>query len=136
MARTKISSHIDFSGPFFTHDPSETFLANVEKMMAAVAAEGEADVVQQLRAGEGKRQPLSIGGRVADNIHGRVRGRTGWHRWAAISPYEPAHSKAEATAIYAAASKVETQTHAFRHTSTAIRKAKAVNVEELLKGIA
>lgn len=136
MARTKISSHIDFSGPFFKHDPSATFLANVEHMMAAVAEEGERDVRQQLAAGEGRRKPLSVGGRLSTNVFGRVRGRVAWRRWAAISPYEPTHSATEAIAIYAAASGVEQKVHAFRHTATAMRKARAVNAAELLKGIA
>lgn len=135
MARTKISSQITFTGPFFTHDPSATFAANVVHMMEGIAQEGERDVRQQLATGEGSRAPLSVGGRLSGNVFGRVRGRAPWRRWVAISPYEPSHSAEEAIAIYAAAARVESETHAFRHTATALRKARAVNAAELLRGI-
>lgn len=136
MARTKISTSIKFDGPFFAHDPGATFEANVARMMAAVAEEGERDVRQQLAASQAGRAELSIGGRLSENVYGRVRGAVAWRRWAAVSPYEPARSREEAIAIYAAASRVERKVHAFAHTATAMRKARAANVEELLKGIA
>ena len=41
---TRITTTIDKSGPFFRQDPVKTFRQNVRVMMAAVVAEGEADV--------------------------------------------------------------------------------------------
>lgn len=146
---TRIASTISYSGPFFEHDPAKTFLDNVELMMEGIAREGESDVRAQLRAGEGSRKPIKGLGRLSDNVHGRVRGNVPWHRWVAISPFDSAHTKDEAIALYAAAGGrhtpgasrgttegVENQTHAFRRTATRLRRAKLKQIEELLRGIA
>ena len=69
---------ISLKGPFFQADPARTFRQNVRVMMRAVAAEGEADVKAQLRAGESQRYPLGMGmGRVSHHVVGRVASLTG-----------------------------------------------------------
>jgi hypothetical protein len=73
MARTGITTTINNTGPFFTKDPAKTFRQNIRVMMAAIAAEGEADVKAQLAAGDAGRQPISL---LGDHVSGHVIGRT------------------------------------------------------------
>jgi hypothetical protein len=137
MART--GSHIDVSGPFFQRDPRKTFRANVRVMMRRIEEEGEADVIQQQHVGEGSRAEISHGlGRVSQHVVGRVTSVTGrpWQVTAVVSVNNSGFSGAEGIALMAAASRVEAETHAFRRTTTRLRKARAINAAELLKGIA
>lgn len=131
----KVSAAVKFDGPFFRNDPSETFLRNVERMMAEIAEQGERAARSALASGQGSRAPLSTGGHLSENVFGRVRGRVGWRRWAAVSPYEPSHSKEEAVAIMAAAAEVEAKTHVFRNVAKGMR-AEVKAERELLEGIA
>ena len=127
------------SGPFFAHDPVMTFGQNVERMMAGVAKAAEDDIRGQLRSGQSLRWPLSgslTPHRVADHVHGRVESISGraWHRWAAVSVLEPGASKSDAIALAAAASWLESQTHAIRKTKGRVSRARSVNTD-LLKGL-
>lgn len=137
---TKIATTIDLKGPFFTKQPGKTFRQNVRVMMAAVAAEGEADVQAQLRAGEGNRRRISHGvapDRVSGHAVGRVHSLGGnlWAVTAVISVNNSGLTPAQGIALMAAAAVVERQTHAFRRTTGRLRRARSVNTTELLKGI-
>lgn len=139
MARTKITTTIDLSGPFFRSDPRRTFRQNIRVLMARVAEEGEADVKAQLRQGEGARAPIfALGDRVSDHAIGRVTSLVGkrWAVSAVISVNNSGFTKKQGISLMAAASSVEKRTHAFRRTTTRLRKARAVNAAELLRGIA
>ena len=107
--------------------------------MAALVAEGEADVRAQMRSG--RRRPISHGvspDRVAEHVDGRVRSLAGsqWAVTGVISVNNSGFSQAEGIALMAAAAVVERQTHAFRRTTSRLRSARAINETELLKGIA
>lgn len=132
----KISSHIDASGPFFTKSVEGTLAENVMAMMEGLAREGEADLRQQFAQGESARAELSFGGRVSEHVKGRVRSLTDapWHRWAVISPERTGAAKSS-VALYAAASEIESQIHAVRHTTYALRRSKAAQVAELTRGL-
>jgi hypothetical protein len=137
----KITTTIDKTGPFFTHDPVKTFRSNIRTMMAAVAAEGEADVSAQMRATEGGRQPISNNvqpNRVGRNVVGRVTSLRGkpWAVTAVVSVNNTGFSQAQGVALMAAAARVEAVTGAFRKTTSRVKSTRRVNVDELLKGIA
>ena len=137
---TKIATTIDMSGPFFRQNPGKTFRQNIRVMMAAVAAEGQADVDAQLRAGEASRQPISAGvqpARVSAHAVGRVRSLTGkqWAVTAVVSVNNTGLSRQQGVALMASASVLERREHAFRRTASRLRRARAVNTVELLKGI-
>ena len=137
---TKIATTIDMSGPFFRHDPRKTFRQNVRVMMAAIAAEGEDDVRAQLEAGQDRRAPISAGvqpARVSAHVVGRVQSLVG-HPWAVTAVASVNNSrltKRQGIALMAAASVLERREHAFRRTAARLRRARAVNKAELLKGL-
>lgn len=138
MARTKIAQTITLDGPFFTKDPAKTFRQNVRVLMDAIAAEGEEDVRAQLRQGQGSRAPIfALNDRVSDHAIGRTRSLTG-RRWAVsavISVNNSGFTKKEGTSLMAAASSVEQRTRAFKRTTSRLRRAKAINSAELLRGL-
>lgn len=142
MARRKIASTIDVSGPFFTNDPRKTFRQNARVMLAAIAAEGEADVKVQLVSAQGVRSPLRYptarGIRVSDHVVGRVKSLSGkpWQVTAVVSVNASGASTRQAIGLMAAASYIERRNHVFRRTTSRLRKAKKLNAAELLKGIA
>jgi hypothetical protein len=145
MVPVKSTSHIDFSGPFFTNDPGQTFRQNARRMERAMALEGEADVKQQMDAGAAGRAVISRGVNP-ERVSGHVR---------AAIPYSPGgKSKLNAAilvnvyvenrgftgrqgqALMAAFSQVERETGAFRKTANRLKRSRAANVAELLKDIA
>lgn len=136
---TKITTTIDTSGPFFAKDPAKTFRQNVRVLMDAVAAEGEADVRAQITAGNSGRKPIAELGQ--DHVSAHVIGRTSnlrgrrWAVTAVVSVNNSGFSPKEGISLMAAASSVESQTHAFRRTTGRIRRARALNQAELLKGL-
>ncbi len=134
----KITTTIDVSGPFFTHDPAKTFLGNVHTLLEAIAQEGQQDVDAQLEASESGRAPLASGkGRVRDFVRGRVESIGGkpWHLNVVISPDRSGLDARDAIGLYAAASRIEGREHVFRRTTTRLRRGNALNRAELTKGL-
>lgn len=133
----KWKTSIRKDGPFFRNDPEKTFRKNAHEMMLAVARVGVDDVRGQMRAGEADRAPIrALGDRVSDHVGGELR------RYPSGRPYSAVVfvvnrglGRAEAISLMAAASEVEGQTHAFRKTAGRISRSRAVNVEQLLKGL-
>lgn len=137
---SKSITTIDLSGPFFTHDPRKTFRQNVKVLMDRLAEEGERDVKAKMRSGESRRRELSTHiypGRVSGHVIGRTKSLKGknWEVTAVVSVNNSRFSKAEGTALMAGASNVERQTKAFRKMTARMRRAKALNTVELLKGL-
>lgn len=124
-------------GPFFRVDPRATFRANVRRLIAAVVAEGERDVQGQLRVGEAGRAPVRGVGRVADHVVGRTKAITGreWEVSGVVSVNTAGMTRAHAVATRAAAARIEARNHAFRRTKGRLRRARAVNIDELLRGL-
>jgi hypothetical protein len=138
VPRAKPITTITYDGPFFRNDPAKTFRQNIRGMMDAVAAEGERDVVAQLRAGEASRRPVSNNvGRVSEHVRGRTRSLAGkrWAVTAVVSVNNRGWSRAQGIALMAAAAGLERRVGAFRKTKNRIGRARKVNMAELLKGI-
>ena len=141
MARKGVVTTIDMSGPFFKHDPGKTFRQNIRVLMDALSEEGESDVKAQLKAGEGDRYRISNAvkpSRVSGHVVGRTTNLRGkpWEVTAVVSVQNAGFTKKQAVSLMAAASWVESQTHAFRKTTNRLRRARKINAAELLKGIA
>lgn len=133
---TRITSKIDFSGPFFQRDPNKQFAENVRDYLQEVVDMAAADVRQQLQAGESGRAPIRAIGpraRVSQFIRGRVESLTGkpWRYHGVVSPDRTGLDAKQAIALYAAASRVERRIHAFARTARATRRQKT----DLTKGM-
>ena len=140
MASKRTVTSIHYDGPFFRKDPGKTFRQNVRVMMRALSEEGQQDVQTQLRHNEGRRAPiarLKYEPRVSQHVVGRVKSLKGkvWAVTAVVSVNNRGFSKAQGISLMAAAANTERQTHAFRRTTSRLRKAKKVNAAELLKGL-
>lgn len=135
MAR--IATTISYKGPFFERDVNKTLAENVRLMMEGIAREGEEDVKAQLEATAANRAPLSIGGRVSERIEGRIHSLANapWWQNAVISPSRSGLGAREAIALYAGASRVEGETGIIKRTTTRLRRAKAVQLAELTRGL-
>lgn len=140
--RNRLTTTIDKTGPFFTHNPGKTFRQNARVMLARIAEEGAKDLQAQLVAGQAGRQPISrvapgMSERVSGHVIGRVRSLTGkpWQVTAVISVLNRGMSQTEAIALMAAGSEIEGRTHVFRRTTSRLRSARALNKAELLKGL-
>jgi hypothetical protein len=135
MAGLTIKSSVDFAGDFFTKDPNKTFSDNVRDLLNEAITEIADDVRSNVAAGEGSRAPIhALGGaRVSQFIKGRVAALSGkpWHYNAVVSPDTSGLDAKGATALLAAASRIEGQTRAFRRAASATRRQKT----NLTKGI-
>lgn len=137
MTRTRLATRIRRDGPFFRSDPARTFRANVRSLLEALVAEGTADVVAQLRAGEAGRAEISTGGRVADQVIGRVSSLAGrpWSTWGVVGVVPDVVDLKDVIATRAAEAELERETGAFARTTRRLRAARAANVRELLRGL-
>lgn len=137
MAGTKFKTSITKDGPFFRHDPRQTFRANVRELIRRVIAEGERDIVGQLRSGQGGRARIRKLGRVSDYVEGRVTAITGkeWQVTGVVSVNTAGLGRSAAVAVRAAGSTLERRHHAFRRTTSRLRRARAVNQAALLEGL-
>jgi hypothetical protein len=140
---------IDPKGPFFTNDINKVFWANARAMMEATAAEGEADAKAQIESHSGEMPGWS--GWALGLVRGRVQSIEGkhWVSAAVVSPYTGdlmKYGAIKAMAEYhgrrkpmgrqnSTARGIEERWHIFRVTRNRLRKAKAVNRAELLKGL-
>ena len=121
-----ITSHVDFSGPFFERDPAKTFADNVRDYIGEIVADMAADVRQQVAQGESGRAPIRAidNARVSQFVRGRVESLSSkpWHYHGVVSPDRTGLSAKQAIALYAAASQVEKRTKAFARTSRATKR--------------
>lgn len=139
-ATPRNTTSIKFDGPFFTGDPAKTFRTNIRAFMDTVAAEGEADVKAQMAVGTGSRAPIRAlpAQRVSDHVRGRTKALDGkrWAVTAVVSVNNSGFSAREGISLMAAASRVESQTGAFRRTASRLRRVAKQAGAVLLKGIA
>lgn len=127
--RKKVAVGVDFSGPWFEHDPAALFGENVERLMKEMAEFGERDV--KARIG-------SIGtGRTRDSYRGRVVSLSGkkWHRTAVVSPSTAGLSRKQAISLMAAASYIEGRYHPVRRAMADVRRFKRDLETKALKGL-
>lgn len=138
MARGGTSVTVDLSGPFFERDPGKTLRGNIEKMMEALAAEGERSARSALQSSEGSRAPIRlIGDHVSAHVVGRVRSRAGkkWRASAVVQVYNEGLDQRRGRSLMAAASVVEKRTRVFRNLRRSIAQARAVLAANLTEGI-
>lgn len=135
----KIATSLDLSGPFFRVDPRKTFRANARAMLQAIAEEAAKDIQTQMQAGEAGRAFIRVGGgRVSAQVQGYASGVRSGNKWALTSRVHILNSglsKSRAISLHAAAARIEARSHPFRRTAGRMRRAKAINRAELLKGL-
>lgn len=134
LTAPRLRGSMTFSGPFFERDPAETFAQNGARMMSALAIEGELD----LKARIGAIPPAGVKtGGTRRRVRGRARAAGGkpW-RTTAVVGVQRELAGPDPIATYAALHEIESRHAPVRQTATAMRRARAINVGELLRGIA
>lgn len=136
-AKSAFRTTITKDGPFFHGDPAKTWRHNAHDLMLAVAREGAADVIGQLRVGNAGRRPIRLlGDHVSDHVVGELRRAPVGPNYRAITfVRNRGFTQAEAISLMAAASSVESRIHAFRKSKGRMARARAINSAELLKGL-
>jgi hypothetical protein len=122
---------VTFSGPFFETDIGKTFRQNVRMMLEGMAREGEGAIKSALPHKSGD---------TAAGVVGRVHSLTGkpWALTAVISqsrvfPWVN-HRSGRGQAEYRGG-RLEARQHQFRRVTTALRRARAVAVADLTRGM-
>lgn len=123
-----VEVHIELEGPFFTHDPGLTLRGNIRKMMAGIAAEGEAAVKAVY--------PVGPTGRGRAGVVGRVASLTGkpWMASAVISEthvYPWPHGSQKQYR----GGKTERKYHMWRNTYRALQSSRTVLRADLGVGV-
>jgi hypothetical protein len=132
-----VKAGVKMTGPFFRHDPEKTFRSNASVMLHGIVDTGKSDVIMEMRSGQGKRAPIRLlGDRVADHVEAGMKANQPRLPTASVYVRNEGFSRREGKSLMAAASKVESRTHAFRKVAGRLRRARGVNWAELLKGIA
>lgn len=137
MAGARFRTSIKKDGPWFAHDPADTFRGNVHKMMVGLAREGAADVEGQLAVGNSGREPIRmLGDHVSQHVIGELRrapSGPGFSAWVFVR--NRGFSGREAKSLMAAASVLEGKLHVFRKTAGRISRSRKANADELIKGL-
>ncbi len=137
MAGARFRTSIRKDGPWFRHDPADTFRGNVHAMMLGLAREGVADVRGQLEAGNAGRAPIrALGDHVSQHVAGELRrapAGPGFSAWVFVR--NRGFTKNQATSLMAAASRLEGMLHVFRKTAGRISRSRKANADELTKGL-
>lgn len=136
---------VDFSGPFFQHQPGKTLRANIAQMMDALGHEMESDVQGQIASAQGSMPDWT--GFAFDHVLGRASSLSGkkWAATAVVSLSTRGLSGPEAVALLASgagrhggqhgrAPGIETRFHPFSRTARSVRNSKAL-LADLAKGI-
>ena len=100
--RAKYATTIDISGPFFSKDPTKTFAENVQKMLEAMAREGEEDAKAQVSGLAGRMSHYT--GWTTRTITGRVKNKSGkhWRKTAVVSAFSGGMAASDAIRTNAA----------------------------------
>lgn len=132
------SAQVDLTGPFFTVDPGETMLHNLQRMMEGIASEGATAAKANLSAGSGSRALVRVThDRVADHVIGRTTSLSG-RQWVSAAVVQVSNHGMDATAsrsLMAAASYLEGTGHGIRRVATQVRRARAVLSANLSAGM-
>ena len=130
---------IKYEGPFFHHDPRKTFRQNVREMLKGWVQAGQQEMAVRYNEGSSGRAPIKrlAPERVAGHVVGRVTSLGGhaWQMTGIVSVNNAGLSPAEGVSLMAAASQVERQTKGAQRTFRNMRRARAANMDELLKGL-
>jgi hypothetical protein len=124
-------------GAFFRHDPEKTFRGNASAMLHGIVDAGKDDVIAELQSGQGSRAPIRLlGDRVSDHVVAGMKANRPRLPTASVYVRNAGYTSREGRSLMAAASRVESQRHSFRKVAGRLSRSRAVNWEELLKGIA
>ena len=153
----RFKTTMDLTGPFFETDPTKTLEENARRMLAAMAAEGQADVRAQIRP-HNRQTRMVDAGYMEEGVFGRVNKLDSspfakpsmvvsaqriypWGGHASIGPHIGGLS-ADSTMVGGfrggaqyRGGKLEKSIHMFRRTAGRMRRSRKLNAAELLKGL-
>ena len=130
-----VTARVDLKGPFFERDPKKTIRHNIRDMLDALVAEMEKDVKVQMEGKSGSMPAWT--GWTRDHVVGRTSSLAGkrWGLTAVVSANTAGMDRSKAIRTQAAAASIEARFHPFRRTTSAARRARAVLVANLVKGL-
>lgn len=133
---TNVTTKVELSGNFFTHDPGKTLYGNIRDMLDALAAEMEGAVQQDIAAREGS-MPYWTGWSKDHVVGYTTSAKTGkrWATWAAVGSVTAGMSKAKAIRTKAAAASIEQRFHPYRRVKSGVYRARALLTANLAKNL-
>lgn len=135
-APVKVTTKIELSGNFFTHDPGRTLYSNIGTMLDKLAAELQTGVRADIAAHQGE-MPYWTGWSQSHAIGYRTGVKTGkhWALWAAVGEVTAGMSRADAIRTKAAAASIERRFHPYRHAKDAVYRSRALISANLAKNL-
>lgn len=131
-----VSTKVELSGNFFTHDPGKTLYRNIRDMLDGLSDEIE-DVVRGEVISHAADMPFYTGW-TAQRVRGYTTSpRTGkrWALWAAVGVPTEGLDRAAAIRTKAAAATIERRWHPFRRVKSAVYRSRALISADLAKGL-
>jgi hypothetical protein len=131
-----VTTKIELSGNFFTHDPGKTLYANIGDMLDKLASEMEAEVAGDIAAHESQ-MPAYTGWSTAHVRGYTTSPRTGkhWALWAAVASVTQGMSRKDAIRTKAAAATIERRWHPYRRVKSAVYGSRALISADLAKNL-
>lgn len=131
-----LTSKIELSGSFFTHDPVKSYRANIRDMLEALSVELEGQVKGEIEAHQGEMPRWSGWSRdhTKGYVIGAVSGRR-WQYWAAAAAYTAGMDTKDARRTKAAAATIEKRWHPYRRVKAGVYRARALISADLAKGL-
>lgn len=131
-----VTTRIELSGNFFTHDPGKTLYANIGDMLDNLAPEMERTVRDAIESHAGS-MPAYTGWSAA-HVQGYTIGvKTGklWALWAAVGSVTAGMDRKNAIRTKAAAATIERRWHPYRQVKSAAYRSRALISADLAKNL-
>lgn len=132
----KVTTKIELSGNFFTHDPGKTLYANIGTMLDALAPEMERAVRDDISAHAGS-MPNYSGWSWAHTEGYTISPKTGkvWALWAAVAAVTAGMDAKDARRTKAAAASIERRWRPYRRVKSAVYRSRALISADLAKNL-
>lgn len=131
-----VTTRIELSGNFFTHDPGKTLYANIGDMLENLAGELESEVAGAFASHAGSMPAYT--GWSTRAVRGYVTSpKTGkhWALWAAVASVTQGMSAKDAIRTKAAAATIERRWHPYRQVKSAVYRSRALISADLAKNL-
>ena len=133
---TNVTTKVELSGNFFTHDPGKTLYANIGLMLDGLASEMEAEVQADIASHAGE-MPAYTGWSTSHAVGYRTSPKTGkhWALWAAVGSVTAGMDRKDAIRTKAAAASIERRWHPYRRVKSAVYRSRSVISADLARGL-
>lgn len=130
---TAVTSKVELSGNFFTHDPGKTLYTNIGEMLDALGPELRSTVRDDITAHAGQ-MPGYSGWSWAHTEFKRSANKH-WALWVAVTADTSGMSAKDAIRTKAAAATIERRWHPYRQVKSAVYRARALISADLTRGL-